>query len=227
MIEEFAQKAAKQISCDKELAERLRLEILDHLNEAVHDEHSDTDETRSAAIKRFGDPAELARDYTPIALLKRGRSTRNMAILAIVVVFVTMRLRSFILPHDWYEAIIATDWGHGLMFIDRYAFILAILIIICDMLCDKHCQSYGKISQSIFGVNRVFAFPLAAAGLVVLSALTGIVSVVSLQAGAAWLTSADIPQDLFVIPLLLLTIAVVGQAYRHISTFLNTRTTTS
>ena len=227
MIERFARTAADKIGCDKELAERLRLEILDHLSEAAQEEQGSVEEAERAAIRRFGEPQMLARDYVPVVQLRRGRSTRNMAILAIAVVFATMRLRTFVLPGNWYEAIVSSIWGQGLMFVDRYAFILAMLVILCDMLCEKHCRFVGGgPSQSFFGLNRVFVFPLAGAVLIGMSAGAGIISAVFSQMETALRGAGSLPQQLYLIPLLVLIIAVGTQLYRHVTVFNATKIST-
>lgn len=220
MIDEFAQAVARQSGCDDDLAERLRHEILDHLYQAAEDEGGPPDDAMRAAIGRFGEPELFAGEYTQIVQERRSRTTRNIAIFAIGAVFVSMRLRSFVLPQNWHEAILSTDWGGLLMFVDRYAFILAIIVILCDMLCEKHCHSMGRAGQTIFGINRVFALPLISAALIALSSVTGIVSVVTSQVGALFLGVSSVSLTLFVGLLMLLTGAVILQLYRHISVFL-------
>jgi hypothetical protein len=127
LIADFAQALAGELRFDTALARRARIEVEDHLWEAVdHDALGASLEAQRRAIAAFGHPRELARQYVAASLMSQARRGTAAMGLITVVVFAAMKARAI-----WYELI---EWeptqnlqaasAIGLP-IDRFAFALA------------------------------------------------------------------------------------------------------
>ncbi|WP_136684463.1 hypothetical protein [Falsirhodobacter xinxiangensis] len=128
LIEEYATRTAEAASSDREMAERLRWEIMDHLAEAAL-EAEDAQDPARAAIERFGSPVAFVAEYRTAVVGWRLKRMRSTALYAMIAVFVGMRLRNFFLEPGWRDSLQSTFWGDALLAIDRYAFLIAVLLL--------------------------------------------------------------------------------------------------
>lgn len=138
LMEEFAARTARAATCDRAAAERLHWEILDHLAEAAADIDQDDDAPVRRAIEQFGSPEAFACEYRASIFVSRLRNMRSTAILSLIVVFVGMRLRNVFLEPDWRVTLESRDWGELLLFVDRYAFLIALLLLAGGLLAKNH-----------------------------------------------------------------------------------------
>ncbi|MDH2328196.1 hypothetical protein QCN27_15095 [Cereibacter sp. SYSU M97828] len=132
LIEEYAARTAEAATSDREMAERLRWEIMDHLAEAAAD--AEGDDPARAAIERFGSPRAFATEYRAAVVEWRLKRMRSTALYGMIAVFVGMRLRNFFLEPGWRDSLQSTFWGDALLAIDRYAFLFAVILLAVGLL---------------------------------------------------------------------------------------------
>lgn len=174
LIEAYAAEVAAEATSDRAMAERLRLEIIDHLSEAAAHAAGGHGYRVRHAIARFGSVGEIAQDYRTLILETRGRSLRWIVITAILVVFAVMKLRGFILEPGWRDDLVSTIWGSALMVIDRYAFVVALLIVLWGMVSERFRSRILSTPWHMGISPRQLGLTAIAAILIMLSALAGI-----------------------------------------------------
>jgi hypothetical protein len=92
LVTKYLDQLTRELSFDPELSRRVRREVEDHLLDAIGDDGGD-DPKDAAAIARFGDPREIARQYAPLSLLQQARRVGGILILAIAAILVLMKGR--------------------------------------------------------------------------------------------------------------------------------------
>src|SRR5260370_32730036 len=107
LVTKYLDQLTRELSFDPELSRRVRREVEDHLLDAIGDDGGD-DPKDAAAIARFGDPREIARQYAPLSLLQQARRVGGILILAIAAILVLMKgpgalyeLLQWRLPAGW------------------------------------------------------------------------------------------------------------------------------
>lgn len=166
---------------DKTMSERLRHEIMDHLAEAAADAAGSHASPAHFAIERFGSIEEIARDYHAVIVETRSKSLRWTVITAILVVFAVMRLRGVILEPGWRDDLVSTIWGTIVMAIDRYAFAVALFIVLWGLVTDRlRLPRLDRTRWIRQLAPRTLVMTVLPAVLILLSALAGITSLVSL-----------------------------------------------
>jgi hypothetical protein len=123
------------LSFDRALAQRVRQEVEDHLQQAVTaDPSGDGIAAERRAIAAFGEPEALAAQFAAISVAEQMRKLGRALVLVIASVFIAMKGRV-----AWY-AIAGGGVGHDqtaltaiIGSIDRYAFWLSVLIGACSV----------------------------------------------------------------------------------------------
>lgn len=114
------------LAFDAALAQRVCEEVAAHLDEsAAAEDSNEIEAAEQRAIARFGDAAALASGFAAAALPRRLAATWRIMGLAALAVFVTMRLRAILAPVASSSLL---DPVRVAAFIDRYAFIAALVI---------------------------------------------------------------------------------------------------
>jgi len=128
LVTKYLDQLTRELSFDPELSRRVRREVEDHLLDAISDDGGD-DRKDAAAIARFGDPKEIARQYAPLSLLQQARRVGGILIIAIAAILVLMKghgalyeLLQWRLPADWLGI---STIGPA---IDRYGFMVALVV---------------------------------------------------------------------------------------------------
>jgi cysteine sulfinate desulfinase/cysteine desulfurase-like protein len=94
MIEDYLDTLEGTLGFDRALARRVRLEVEDHLREAVAEEPAgDPSGAERRAVARFGDPRAVARPFVALSLARHGRRSALAGILAIAGIFAAMKIR--------------------------------------------------------------------------------------------------------------------------------------
>ncbi len=217
LIEAYAAEVAAAATADRAMAERLRLEIMDHLFEAAADADGGPGYRARHAIERFGSVGQIARDYRTLIVETRGRSLRWIVVTAILVVFAVMKLRGFILEPGWRDDLVSTIWGSALMVIDRYAFVIALLIVLWGMVSERF-RSRIFATRWHLGVSaREFGMTAIAAILILLSALAGIGSLVTTTLGEG--LSLNGLESITVAALTTICITVLAGLFKFLSAY--------
>ncbi|WP_128254795.1 hypothetical protein [Falsirhodobacter deserti] len=173
LIEEYAARTAEAATSDREMAERLRWEIMDHLAEAAEDTQGGDDPAR-AAIERFGSPRAFATEYRAAVVKWRLKRMRSTALYGMIAVFVGMRLRNFFLEPGWRDSLQSTLWGDALLAIDRYAFLIAVILLTVGLLSGSRFFPRNRVGD---GPKRDLVTIAAPSVLILLSALAIIGSI--------------------------------------------------
>lgn len=181
LIEKYASDIVEASMACPSMAARFRLEIMDHLAEAM--EMDETDDLRGDPVARirvamddFGSQDDIAKDYREVVAEMRWRHLRWTVVAGIGLTFLAMRLRPYLLEPGWREELTQSAWGMGMMFVDRYAFLIAILIVLAGLLLDR-LRSLPGISaprMSNRTVIPVLCIATLPAVMVLASALAGI-----------------------------------------------------
>jgi hypothetical protein len=117
-----------ELSFDRALARRVRIEVEDHLWEAVAARPGGpSPQNQRQVIAEFGAPGELATCYISASLLAQARRAAGTALLAVVAIFVAMESRI-----AWYGLLGWKSDPHWLtasgLWLDRCAFTIALVI---------------------------------------------------------------------------------------------------
>lgn len=161
------------------MADRLRAEIIDHLNEALEEaaeEGADPELCLRQVLAEFGATDALARDYREVVAEFKWRNLRWTVVGGIGLTFLAMRVRPLILEPGWREDLVASTWGKSILFVDRYAFLIAVLVVLGGLLVDRMRRLPGisapRVSKST--ASRVLFMSAMPAVMVLMSALAGI-----------------------------------------------------
>jgi HAAS domain-containing protein len=126
-VADYLDVLASELSFDRTLARRVRIEVEDHLWEAAAHPGGPSLENQRRVIAEFGDPTELAASYVSASLLAQVRRAAGATLLAVIAIFVAMEARI-----AWYGLVEwkpdpywLTAWG---LWLDRYAFTFALII---------------------------------------------------------------------------------------------------
>jgi hypothetical protein len=129
MIAEYLDLLGRELAFDRSLSREVRLEVEDHLREAVAaDRTGSPGEAEQRAIEKFGDARAIAAQFAVVSLARHSRRAGVAAVIAIACVYLAMKARI-----AWY---VAAQWAIGddrrevfawVVRIDRYAFWLALL----------------------------------------------------------------------------------------------------
>jgi hypothetical protein len=130
MISDYLDVLARELAFDRSLSREVRLEVEDHLREAVAaDPTGNMHEAERRAIANFGDARAIAAQFAVVSLARHSRRAGVAAVIAIACVYAAMKARI-----AWYAA---AQWAIGddlrevcawVVRIDRYAFLLAVMI---------------------------------------------------------------------------------------------------
>lgn len=161
------------------MADRLRAEIIDHLNEALEEaaeDGADPELSLRKVLAEFGATDALARDYREVVAEFKWRNLRWTVVGGIAVTFLAMRLRPFILEPGWREELVASAWGKSILFVDRYAFLIAVLVVLGGLLVDRmrHLPGISAPRISKMTTPRILFMSAMPAVMVLMSALAGI-----------------------------------------------------
>jgi hypothetical protein len=135
VISAYLDTLSAALSFDRALAQRVRQEVEDHLQQAVAaDRSGDGIAAERRAIAAFGEPEALAAQFAAISVAEQIRKLGLALVLVIASVFVAMKGRV-----AWY-AIAGGGAGHDqnmltaiIGSIDRYAFWLSVFIGACSV----------------------------------------------------------------------------------------------
>ena len=182
LIEKYASDVVEATQAGSAVADRLRIEIMDHLTEAMEDvaeaDRAEMDPVARlrAVINDFGPQEVMAGDYREVIAESRWRHLRWTVVAGIGLTFLAMRIRPYILEPGWREDLMQSSWGSVMMFVDRYAFLIAILVVLGGLMLDRlRClpgiSAPRMSSQTVF---RVLCTATVPAVMVLMSALAGI-----------------------------------------------------
>jgi hypothetical protein len=126
VISGYLDTLSASLSFDRALAQRVRREVEDHLQQAIAADPSNGGiAAEQRAIAEFGDPQVLAAQFAMISVARQTRKLGMVVILVIAGVFVAMKGRI-----AWYA-----DLGHDITpltrivgSLDRYSFWLSVII---------------------------------------------------------------------------------------------------
>src|SRR5262249_13887715 len=130
VISGYLEKLSAALSFDRALAQRVRQEVEDHLQQAIATDPSNGGiAAEQRAIAEFGDPQALAAQFAMISVAKHTRKLGIALILVIVGIFMAMKGRV-----AWY-AVTGGELGHDMTplarivgSMDRYSFWLSVII---------------------------------------------------------------------------------------------------
>ena len=173
LIADFAQQLADELRFDAALARRARVEVEDHLWEAVaHDATGGSLDAQRQAIAAFGHPRELARQYVAASLTSQVRRGTAAIGLTMVVVFAAMKARSL-----WYGLVKWEPTQHlqaasaiGLP-IDRFAFALAFAVALLALV---YVNTRWTAADSEFSLGRALSRCIALWGAAALAILVAV-----------------------------------------------------
>ena len=152
-VADYLAELGRDLAFDPALSRRVRQEVEDHLREAAIAEPTEsTIDAENRAIMRFGAPQKIADQYRAVSLHMRMKKTGVLVLCAILVAFGAMESRVV-----WYGL---TRWdigahlksvGETIVPIDRYAFLLAIILGIAGSIYIASRPlpvAYGPASRS-------------------------------------------------------------------------------
>jgi hypothetical protein len=172
-VADYLDALARELSFDRALSRRVRIEVEDHLWEAAAARPGGpSPENQRHVIAAFGDAGELATCYISASLLSQARRTAGTTLLAVIAIFVAMEARI-----AWYGLL---DWKsepHWLtasgLWLDRWAFAIALLIALagCFYAVTRRApprfrEDYGR------ELNHCIALCAAAAAALLVTVLT-------------------------------------------------------
>jgi hypothetical protein len=194
-IANYVDALVRELSFDKALSRRVRVEVEDHLWQAADELGGTSPENQRQAIIDFGEPRELARQYVAAALLAQTRRVGAVTALAVIGIFFAMKGRV-----AWYD-LMQWDMSRNLKIvsaiglpIDRYAFMLALGMALIGYAYigtrrapTEFHMAYGK------ELNRCVVLCGAAASALLLSVTTETVLTGMRLLGTEWRAAALIP----------------------------------
>jgi len=216
LIADFAQQLADELRFDAALARRARVEVEDHLWEAVaHDATGGSPDAQQQAIAAFGHPRELARQYVAASLVSQVRRGTAAIGLTMVVVFAAMKARSL-----WYGLVQWEPTQHlqaagaiGLP-IDRFAFALAFALALLALV---YVNTRWTAADSEMPLGRALSRCIALWGAASLAILVA-VSTEAILTGIRLLESEACASVFVPVCSLMLEAAAVGAIVASIST---------
>ncbi|MFO1158173.1 MAG: hypothetical protein U1E60_05005 [Reyranellaceae bacterium] len=120
-IDQYVAALRRELDFDPTLARRLVSEVEDHLRDAADaDAAGPSIEAERRAVERFGVAREIAVQFAADSVDRQARRTWLTLLVAVVVTFVAMRLRTMWLDDSAAPALAPL--------IDRYAFLAAIAV---------------------------------------------------------------------------------------------------
>ena len=129
MISDYLESLAGALRFDRSLSRRLRLEVEDHLAEAVAaDPAGGRHAAEQRAVANFGDPHVIAAQFAMVSLARRTRRVSVAVILAIAIVFVAMKARVALYAAIHWTSSADTTVVNVAALIDRYAFWLSVIV---------------------------------------------------------------------------------------------------
>jgi hypothetical protein len=183
LVTEYLDKLSRELRFDPQLSQRVRLEVEDHLLNAIADDAgASPKEAAHLVIARFGDPREIARQYAPISLLQQARRVGGILVVAIAAILVLMKGR--VALYDLLHWQLNVDWFGGLgaivPAIDRYAFQLSLVLGILGWLYIASRRAAPRLNRDYqHQLKRCLLLSASAAGL-----LTGAVILDTILGGA-------------------------------------------
>lgn len=190
MIDEYADSLSAKLAFDPELAKRVRDEVADHLYETASAIDANDRDREALAIARFGHADSIVRDLAAIAWKTKLRYSRNILFLAVSVVFISMRVRSYCFDEYVDEIKGAGLLGTAISCIDKYAFILAIMIAVTYFLLEKWGDRLLSDQRSLLQGELSFFAVISGVVLIDISAIAGTIIV---SKGILDLTTMGVP----------------------------------
>jgi hypothetical protein len=170
-ITDYLDKLSGELRFDPQLSRRVRLEVEDHLLNAIGDDAGNRPkETARLAIARFGDPREIARQYAPLSLLQQARRVGGILVVAIAAILVLMKGRVEL--YDLLHWRLNADWLGGLgtivPAIDRYAFQVSLVLGILGWLYIASRRAAPTLNSDYqHQLKRYLLLSAAVAGLLI------------------------------------------------------------
>jgi hypothetical protein len=130
LIAGYAERVADPLRFDASLAGRVRQEVVDHLCQATDSGGGDL-AAQQRAIASFGDPADLARQFALVALVRKGRRASWVVLLAIVLALLAMQARlAWYAAAHWMLPEQALALAHWVGSADRFMFWLSVVLAV-------------------------------------------------------------------------------------------------
>jgi hypothetical protein len=185
----------RELDFDPTLSRRVRIEVEDHLWQAVEARGRDSLENQLHAILRFGDPRALARQYVAAALLARIRRVGAAMVLAAGAIFLAMKAR--VAWYAWMRWEASPDFkalSALALPIDRYATMLAIAfaLIGCAYIATRRAPARCHLPYRKQLTRCIVLCGAAALALSVSVATETVLTGIRLS-GAQWCAAAAVP----------------------------------
>jgi hypothetical protein len=162
-----------ELSFDRALAHRVRIEVEDHLWEAAAARPGGpSPQNQRQVIAEFGEPGELATCYISASLLSQARRAAGTALLAVFAIFVAMEARI-----TWYGLLEWKSDPHWLtapgLWLDRWAFAIALLIALAGCFYSASRRAPPRFGED-YGreLDHCIALCAAAAAALLVTVLT-------------------------------------------------------
>jgi hypothetical protein len=172
-VADYLDALSGELSFDRALARRVRIEVEDHLWEAATAAPGGpSPENQRQVIARFGDPGEFAACYVSASLLVQVRRVAGATLLAVIAIFVAMEARI-----AWYGLIEWKSDPHWLtapgLWLDRFAFTLASVMALTGCLYTATRRAPPRFRQD-YGreLDHCIALCTAAAAALLVTVLT-------------------------------------------------------
>jgi len=128
-IADYLEALTRELSFDRSLAHRVRLEVEDHLWEATTANRDTSIEAQARAVMSFGEVRKIADQYAALSLLRQARRSGAIIVLASGVLYIAMKGRvAWYGLMQWALSDTLRPVGKMVLAIDRAAYILAFLL---------------------------------------------------------------------------------------------------
>jgi hypothetical protein len=167
-LSDYLDRLAAALSFDPDLAARVRLEVACHLQDAA-DARGGSADAMEIAIRRFGPPVWLARQYSDLSLLRRAAQLSSSILLIAGGMFLAMKARGLFPVHPLGAASGDVQMVQAVAFsIDKVSFLAALLLGAAGciyvaagrLLAPFHRRSASHSSRCIL-LSWMMACPLA------------------------------------------------------------------
>jgi hypothetical protein len=196
VISGYLDQLAGALSFDRALSRCVRLEVEDHLCEAIAaDPALDRHEAERRAIANFGDPHAIAAEFAMVSLTKQTRNVGVTVALGVAGVLVAMKARiAWYTFAQWALSDHLKAVGAVIVLVDRYAFLLSVPIAIAGFVWVHARRIPGLLEPSDSKqLSRLFFLCAAATGALVVSVISdGVLTALQLS-GVEWGIASLVP----------------------------------
>jgi hypothetical protein len=127
-IADYLETLTRELSFDRSLAHRVRLEVEDHLWEATTVSGDTSTEAQARAVMSFGEAREVAGQYAALSLLRQARRSGAIIVLASGAIYIAMMGRvAWYGLMQWALSDTLRAAGKMVLAIDRAAYVLAFM----------------------------------------------------------------------------------------------------